>query len=60
MKKCKNCEVNNFGWCMYYDESVDKITKCEKDVKWRWVTEPEEFEELNSSNRSKDIKRKVK
>ena len=39
MKKCKNCEVNNFGWCMYYNESVDKIKKCEKDSKWIWEQE---------------------
>ena len=36
MEKCKGCEVNNFGWCMYYNKSTDEITKCGKDTEWIW------------------------
>jgi len=31
MKKCKNCELNNFGWCTHYNENISKINRC--DVK---------------------------
>jgi hypothetical protein len=39
MKKCNDCEVNNFGWCMYYNESIDKIKECGKDKDWFWCPE---------------------
>ena len=42
MKKCKGCEVNNFGWCMYYNKSTNEIKQeeCKKDIDWIWEQEP--------------------
>lgn len=39
MIKCIGCEVNDGGWCMYYNESVKRITKCSKDKEWVWYPE---------------------